>query len=66
MVVIEHDMPLLRSISDRMVALELGAVIASGAPADVLAHPAVVASYLGTDEATIQRSGTRKRATRAR
>ena len=30
MVVIEHDMPMLRSISDRMVALELGAVIAAG------------------------------------
>jgi ABC-type branched-subunit amino acid transport system ATPase component/branched-subunit amino acid ABC-type transport system permease component len=61
MVVIEHDMPLLRSISDRMVALELGAVIAEGAPADVLAHPAVIASYLGTDEAVIHRSGTRAR-----
>jgi ABC-type branched-subunit amino acid transport system ATPase component/branched-subunit amino acid ABC-type transport system permease component len=61
MVVIEHDMPLLRSISDRMVALELGAVIAQGATEEVLAHPAVIASYLGTDEATIQRSGTRKK-----
>ena len=48
----------LRSISDRMVALELGAVIAEGSPDDVLAHPAVIASYLGTDDATIHRSGT--------
>ncbi len=62
MVVIEHDMPLLRSISDRMVALELGGIIAQGDPESVLSHPSVVASYLGTDEATIQRSGTRKKA----
>jgi ABC-type branched-subunit amino acid transport system ATPase component/branched-subunit amino acid ABC-type transport system permease component len=68
MVVIEHDMPMLRSVSDRMVALELGAVIAEGRPDEVLSHPAVVASYLGTDEATIQRSGTRarKRTTKAK
>ncbi len=61
MVIVEHDMPMLRSVSDRMVALELGSVIASGTPDEVLSHPAVVASYLGTDEATIQRSGTRSR-----
>jgi branched-chain amino acid transport system ATP-binding protein len=64
LVVIEHDMPLLRSISDRLLALELGAVIAEGAPDDVLAHPAVIASYLGTDQAAINRSGRRTRATR--
>ena len=66
MVVIEHDMPLLRSISDRMVALELGAVIAQGTPDDVLAHPAVIASYLGTDEATINRSGSKPKLPRPR
>ena len=59
LVVIEHDMPLLRSISDRMIALELGAVIAQGTPDEVLSHPAVIASYLGTDESTIQRSGSK-------
>ncbi len=61
MVVIEHDMPMLRAISDRMVALELGAVIAEGRPDEVLSHPGVVASYVGTDESTIRRSGARKR-----
>jgi ABC-type branched-subunit amino acid transport system ATPase component len=58
--VIEHDMPLLSSICDRMVALELGAVIAEGPPKDVLEHPRVIESYLGTDESTVQRSGTSK------
>jgi ABC-type branched-subunit amino acid transport system ATPase component len=55
--VIEHDMPLLSTICDRMIALELGAVIAEGTPTEVLEHPAVVESYLGTDESAINRSG---------
>ncbi|MCK4178026.1 ATP-binding cassette domain-containing protein [Aciditerrimonas ferrireducens] len=55
--VIEHDMPLLRGLCDRLVALELGGVIAEGTPEEVLAHPRVVESYLGTDQAAIARSG---------
>ncbi|HZQ84265.1 MAG TPA: ATP-binding cassette domain-containing protein [Acidimicrobiales bacterium] len=58
--VIEHDMPLLASICDEMIALELGAVIARGTPDEVLEHPRVIESYLGTDEAAITRSGSRK------
>lgn len=57
--IIEHDMPLLSGLCDRLVALELGGVIAEGTPAEVLAHPAVIASYLGTDDTAIQRSGAR-------
>jgi ABC-type branched-subunit amino acid transport system ATPase component len=57
LVIIEHDMPLLAGVCDRMVALELGAVIASGTPDEVLADDRVIASYLGTDTAAIQRSG---------
>jgi branched-chain amino acid transport system ATP-binding protein len=55
--VIEHDMPLLTGLCDRMIALELGAVIAEGTPAEVLDHPRVVESYLGTDATAIARSG---------
>jgi branched-chain amino acid transport system ATP-binding protein len=57
LLVVEHDLPLLSSISDRMIALDLGRVAAEGTPTEVVGHPAVVASYLGTDEAAIVRSG---------
>jgi branched-chain amino acid transport system ATP-binding protein len=59
--IIEHDMPLLTSICDEMVALETGAVIAKGTPKEVLNHPRVIESYLGTNEAAIMRSGSGKR-----
>ncbi|MCU1353518.1 MAG: transporter related [Acidimicrobiales bacterium] len=55
-VMIEHDMPLVMSLSDRVYCLEAGRVIAHGAPRDVGRDPAVVASYLGTDERAIARS----------
>jgi ABC-type branched-subunit amino acid transport system ATPase component/ABC-type branched-subunit amino acid transport system permease subunit len=54
---IEHDMPLIMGISDRVYCLEAGAVIAQGAPKDVRDNPRVIASYLGTDERAINRSG---------
>ena len=58
LVVIEHDMPLLTSVCDRLIAMEVGAVIAKGAPTEVQADPAVVRSYLGGDPAAIARSGS--------
>ena len=58
LLVIEHDMPLIAAISDRMVALEAGTEIAAGTPDQVLANPRVIASYLGTDSTVIERSGT--------
>ena len=57
MLVIEHDMPLIAAVSDEVIALELGVVIARGTPGEVLSHPRVVESYLGTDAAAIARSG---------
>jgi ABC-type branched-subunit amino acid transport system ATPase component len=56
--IIEHDMPLITAVSDRLYALEAGAVITDGAPADVIADERVIASYLGVDETSIRRSGS--------
>lgn len=54
--IIEHDMPMVMSISDRIYCLEAGCVIAEGEPNAIRNNPAVIASYLGTDERAIARS----------
>jgi branched-chain amino acid transport system ATP-binding protein len=46
-VLIEHDMQLLTGVADRLLALDAGAVVTDGDAASVLAHPQVVAAYLG-------------------
>ena len=46
-VVIEHDLALLKVLATRIVALDLGAVIADGHPDEVVRDPRVVSSYLG-------------------
>jgi len=56
LLVIEHDMTLITSVADRLIALDRGRLVADGPPADVLAHPDVVASYLGTGSQAIARS----------
>ncbi len=57
--IIEHDVPLLTSISDRVIALDLGEIIAVGSPEEVVRDPRVVGSYLGQSEDAIARSGAR-------
>ena len=47
LVLIEHDMPLIMSISDTIVAMAAGRTITRGTPAEVRAHPEVLESYLG-------------------
>ena len=55
--IIEHDMPLLMGLCDRVYAMESGRVIAEGTPEQVREDPLVIASYLGTEVAAIDRSG---------
>ena len=57
LLVIEHDMPLITSISDRILALDLGRTVVDGSPTDVVNDPRVVASYLGGSDEVINRSG---------
>jgi branched-chain amino acid transport system ATP-binding protein len=57
LVIVEHDIPFVSEVSDRLLALEQGRVIATGPPSDVLEHPDVIESYLGTSGAAIARSG---------
>ena len=45
---VEHDMTLVNRVSDRVLALSYGKVLASGTPAEVQSHPDVVAAYLGS------------------
>jgi branched-chain amino acid transport system ATP-binding protein len=57
LVIVEHDIPFVSGVSDRLIAFDQGRVVTTGPPADVLEHPAVVESYLGTSGAAIARSG---------
>ncbi len=59
LIVVEHDMTLMSTLCDSLVALEAGRVIATGTPAEVLAHPDVISSYLGNDADVVARSGPR-------
>jgi ABC-type branched-subunit amino acid transport system ATPase component len=55
--IVEHDMPLLMGLCDRVYALEAGQVITEGTPEEIRNDSRVVASYLGTEESAIARSG---------
>ncbi|MDK3071835.1 ABC transporter ATP-binding protein [Sedimentitalea sp. JM2-8] len=48
---VEHDMSLVNQVSDRVMAVANGRTLAMGTPAEVQAHPDVMAAYLGTGAA---------------
>ncbi|MBK5305457.1 MAG: MFS transporter [Frankiaceae bacterium] len=54
--IIEHDLPLITSVSDRLVAMELGRVIATGTPEAVTSDPEVQRAYLAASREVLLRS----------
>ena len=46
-IMVEHDMALVNQVSDRVMALNYGKVLAMGTPREVQTHPEVVKAYLG-------------------
>jgi branched-chain amino acid transport system ATP-binding protein len=46
-IMVEHDMSLVNQVSDRVMALNYGRMMALGTPAEVQSHPEVIRAYIG-------------------
>ncbi len=53
MLLIEHDMGVMRALSDRVIAMDTGSVVVVGSPDEVMSHPRVIESYLGAAAGTL-------------
>ena len=58
MLIVEHDIAFIAELADRLVAMDRGAVIANGPPADVLQSPVVGEAFLGSDPLALTRTGS--------
>jgi branched-chain amino acid transport system ATP-binding protein len=50
-IIVEHDMKLVKELSDRVIALSFGVPLTQGSPEEVLTHPEVIKAYLGEKDA---------------
>lgn len=57
--IVEHDVPLVVDLADRLVVMESGRVVSSGPVADVVRDPAAIEAYLGASHEALARSGAR-------
>jgi ABC-type branched-subunit amino acid transport system ATPase component len=57
--IVEHDVPLVVGLADRLVVMETGKVVSVGAVAEVLQDSAAIEAYLGASEEALARSGAR-------
>ena len=51
--IVEHDIPVIMDISDKIVVLDFGIKIADGTAQEVQSNDAVIAAYLGTDHSAV-------------